>query len=49
MMKHRSPHRWTEEEKEIARRDYRGTNESAREIALRLGLSFHSVKGQLRM
>lgn len=39
-------HRWTEEELEIVRRDYRGTNTSAQDIADRLGVTKWAVKGQ---
>jgi hypothetical protein len=42
-----SNHKWTEEERDIVRRDYRQDNESAQEIADRLGLSFFGVKGQV--
>ena len=40
-------HRWTEEEKEIVRRDYKGTHDSAQEIADRLGVTFFAVRGQI--
>ena len=39
-------HRWIDEERDIIRRDYKGTNESARLIATRLGVSLYGVKGQ---
>jgi len=39
-------HRWTDEELEIVRRDYRGTNASAQDIADRLGVTKWTVKGQ---
>lgn len=39
-------HKWTEEEKEIVRRDYRGTNQSTQRIAGNLGVTFFAVKGQ---
>ncbi len=41
-------HKWTEDEKEIVRRDYRGTNASAQMIAVMLGVSFNGVKGQVQ-
>lgn len=41
-------HRWTEEELEIVRRDYRGTIASAQEIADRLGVTKYAVKGQVQ-
>lgn len=41
-----SKHRWTEEERAIVRRDYKGTNASAREVADQLGVTQHAVKGQ---
>lgn len=40
-------HKWTEEERQIVRRDYRGTNRSAQQIADTLGVSFYGVKGQI--
>lgn len=39
-------HKWTEAEKEIVRRDYKGTNASAQKIADQLGVTFCAVKGQ---
>lgn len=39
-------HKWTEDEREIVRRDYKGTNASAQQIADRLGVSLWAVKGQ---
>jgi hypothetical protein len=39
-------HQWTDEERAIVRRDYKGTNASAAEIAARLGVSLWGVKGQ---
>lgn len=39
-------HKWTEAEREIVRRDYRGTNASSQEIANRLGVTQFGVKGQ---
>jgi hypothetical protein len=43
MTKH---HKWTEDEIDIVRRDYRGTNKSAGEIAERLNVTLFAVKGQ---
>jgi hypothetical protein len=40
-------HRWKEEEREIVRRDYKGTNASAQEIADKLGVTKWAVKGQV--
>ena len=42
----RPKHKWTEAEQAIVRRDYKGTNASAAEIAARLGVSKWGVKGQ---
>ena len=41
-------HKWTDEERLIVRRDYRGTNASAQQIAQRLGVSFYGVKGLIQ-
>jgi len=41
-----SNHMWTEEEREIVRRDYAGTNTSADSIASKLGVTRWAVKGQ---
>jgi DNA-binding CsgD family transcriptional regulator len=43
-----SKHRWTEEERQIVRRDYKGTNNSAQEIANRLRVTRCAVKGQVQ-
>jgi len=40
-------HKWTDDERQIVRRDYQGTNESAKRIAGKLGVSFNAVKGQV--
>jgi len=40
-------HKWTDAERGIARRDYRGTDQSADEIAQYLGVTKWAVKGQL--
>ena len=40
-------HKWAESEKDIVRRDYDGTNNSAERIASRLGVTFNAVKGQV--
>jgi len=39
-------HQWTDKERAIVRRDYMGTNASARQIAEKLGVTQHAVKGQ---
>src|SRR4030043_1270000 len=39
-------HVWTEEDRDIVRRDYKGTNASAQMIADKLGVTFYAVKGQ---
>ena len=39
-------HKWTDEEREIVRRDYRGTIASADAIATHLGVTRFAVKGQ---
>jgi len=39
-------HKWTEEEREIVRRDYQGSNASAAKIAEKLGVTKFAVKGQ---
>lgn len=44
--RHSTNHKWTDEEKAIVRRDYKGTNASAQEIANHLGVTFNAVKGQ---
>ena len=41
-------HKWTEEEREIVRRDYNGKNQSADDIAQRLGVTRCAVKGQIQ-
>ena len=41
-------HKWTDEEREIVRRDYRGTNKSAYQIAARLGVTTCAIKGQVQ-
>jgi len=41
-------HKWTEEEQEIVRRDYNGKNQSADDIAQRLGVTRCAVKGQVQ-
>lgn len=42
-------HRWADEEKEIVRRDYAHTRQSAKEIGGRLGVTEFAVKGQVSM
>lgn len=44
----RQLHRWTEQERGIVRRDYDGTNQSASEIANKLGVTTYGVKGQVQ-
>jgi len=39
-------HKWTEEERQIVRRDYQGTNASAQQLTGKLGVSLNAVKGQ---
>jgi hypothetical protein len=41
-------HHWTDEEREIIRRDYRGNTKSVRELAGKIGASFFGVKGQIQ-
>lgn len=41
-------HKWTDEEREIVRRDYRGNRQSAEAIAVHLGVSYYGVKGQVQ-
>lgn len=45
-LRKRRNHRWTEDELDIIRRDYRHTNKSARDIANRLGATRYAVLGQ---
>lgn len=40
-------HKWTEEDREVVRRDYQHTMASAGEIATRLGVTFSAVRGQI--
>lgn len=40
-------HKWLDEERDIVRRDYDGTNASAYRIAGSLGVTFCAVKGQV--
>ena len=42
-----SHHSWTQEEKDIVRREYAGTNRSRHEIAVRIGVSDCAVTGQI--
>lgn len=41
-------HTWTEDEKDIVRRDYRGTNKCAALIATKIGVTPCAVKGQVQ-
>jgi len=43
----RTCHKWTDDDREIVRRDYKGTHASAREIGQRLGVSEFAVRGQV--
>ena len=43
----RDRHRWTEEEHEFLRREYRGTAQSLSDLAERLGVSEYAVRNQL--
>ena len=43
----RTNHRWTEEEREVVRRDYRQTHKSRRELAAKLGVTEYAVAGQV--
>jgi hypothetical protein len=40
-------HRWTDDERDIVRREYKGSRASAQAIADKVGVSFHAVKGQV--
>jgi len=42
-------HRWTDEERLLVKRDYRGGRASAQALADRLGVSFYAVKAQIQM
>ena len=46
-VKLRNNHKWTDEEREIIRRDYRHTFASKQELAARLGVSPFGVAGQI--
>jgi len=41
-------HKWVDWERDIVRRDYAGTNASAKRIADRLGVTLYAVKGQVQ-
>ena len=43
----RTNHCWTEEEREIVRREYRHTRESRRHLAAKLGVTEYAVAGQI--
>lgn len=43
-----SKHRWTDEERDIVRRDYKGNNRSADYIASNLGVTRCAIKGQVQ-
>ena len=41
-------HKWTEEERDIVRREYNGTNLNALRIASKIGVTLCAVKGQVQ-
>ena len=41
-------HRWTDEERLLVKRDYRGGRASVQALADRLGVSFYAVKAQVQ-
>jgi len=41
-------HKWNDEEREIVRRDYKGTTKSADLIAMKLGVTRCAIKGQVQ-
>jgi len=43
----RQTHKWTDEEREIIRRDYKHTHKSRQELASRLGVTQYAVAGQI--
>ena len=43
----RTNHRWTQEEREVVRREYRQTHKSRRELAAKLGVTEYAVAGQV--
>ena len=43
----RTNHRWTEEERDIVRREYRQTKRSRWELAVKLGVTEYAVAGQI--
>ena len=43
----RTNHRWTEEEREIVRQEYRNTHKSRRELAAKLGVTEYAVAAQV--
>ena len=42
-------HKWTEEERDIVRREYNGSNSSGKRIASILGVTLYGVKGQVQI
>ena len=42
-------HKWIDEERDIVRREYDGTNLCAQRIASKIGVTLYAVKGQLQM
>ncbi len=45
----RQNHNWTDDERDIIRKDYRHTRKSRRELAVRLGVTENAVAGQISM
>ena len=43
----RQNHKWTDDERDIIRRDYKHTHKSRRELAARLGVTEYGVAGQI--
>ncbi len=41
-------HIWTDDERDIIRRDYKGTRESVQVLSGKIGASFYGVKGQIQ-
>ena len=47
LLKIRQNHKWTDDERDIIRRDYKHTRRSRRELAARLGVTEYGVAGQI--
>ena len=43
----RQNHKWTDDERDIIRRDYKHTRKSRQELAARLGVTEYGVAGQI--